>query len=310
MMDMLFVRDYSVFQGGHLKVLAYLNHTLASGVVRPRLFLTPRSRAIAGNIFKAFEGEIVDEIGPSTAYFIAGEDWFILDAAGISTHSAPAINLIQGFRYADPKHPLFATLSRPALRICVSDALAADVRPHANGEVHVVKMGIETDAAEPHPGAHTVDVAIAGLKAPALARELAERVAFGLSVDPIVEPIPRRTFLERIARARVSVCLPIAREGFFLPPLEAMALGSAVVTADCFGNRGYCRDGYNCLVVPPDVDALSSAVLALGSDAALRARLVAGGYETAAGHSMEQERLAYHRLLGAYLAGQSWKSPV
>lgn len=73
------------------------------------------------------------------------------------------------------------------------------------------------------------------------------------------------------------------REGFGLPPLEAMASGCAVVTTDCGGVTDFARDGENCLVVPPgDPQALASAVERLVGDAALRGRLAAAGVDTAA----------------------------
>jgi glycosyltransferase involved in cell wall biosynthesis len=40
-------------------------------------------------------------------------------------------------------------------------------------------------------------------------------------------------------------------ESFSMPPLEAMACGTAVVTTDCGGNREYTKNGENCLIVPP-----------------------------------------------------------
>ncbi|KJS03924.1 MAG: glycosyltransferase [Peptococcaceae bacterium BRH_c4a] len=53
-------------------------------------------------------------------------------------------------------------------------------------------------------------------------------------------------------------------ESFGLPPLEAMACGTAVVTTDCGGNRDYTRNGKNCVVVPPsDINALTESMYRL-----------------------------------------------
>jgi glycosyltransferase involved in cell wall biosynthesis len=73
------------------------------------------------------------------------------------------------------------------------------------------------------------------------------------------------------------------REGFGLPPLEAMASGCAVVTTDCGGVSDFTRDGENCLMVAPgDSRALAAAIERLVGDAPLRARLSAEGVRTAA----------------------------
>jgi glycosyltransferase involved in cell wall biosynthesis len=72
------------------------------------------------------------------------------------------------------------------------------------------------------------------------------------------------------------------REGFGLPPLEAMACGTAVVTTDCGGNRDYAVNGYNTLIVPPgDPKAVAEATLKILRDNELRERLVKNGMETA-----------------------------
>jgi GT2 family glycosyltransferase/glycosyltransferase involved in cell wall biosynthesis len=47
-------------------------------------------------------------------------------------------------------------------------------------------------------------------------------------------------------------------EGFCLPPLEAMAAGAAVVCTDAHGNRDFCRDGDNCLMVEPRAASVSA----------------------------------------------------
>lgn len=71
-------------------------------------------------------------------------------------------------------------------------------------------------------------------------------------------------------------------ESFGLPPLEAMACGTPVVTTDCKGNRDYARDGYNCLIVHPgDPKAVADAVIKVLLDDKLREKLIKGGLKTA-----------------------------
>lgn len=70
-------------------------------------------------------------------------------------------------------------------------------------------------------------------------------------------------------------------EAFGLPPLEAMACGTAVVTTDCGGMRDYARHGENCLIVPPsDVGELTSAIYRLLSNDQERERLAMAGYHS------------------------------
>ncbi|MGC8543624.1 MAG: glycosyltransferase family 4 protein, partial [Vulcanisaeta sp.] len=72
------------------------------------------------------------------------------------------------------------------------------------------------------------------------------------------------------------------KESFGLPPLEAMASGTAVITTDCGGDRDYAVNGYNSLVVPPgDPSAVANATIRVLKDGKLKERLVEGGLETA-----------------------------
>jgi len=73
------------------------------------------------------------------------------------------------------------------------------------------------------------------------------------------------------------------REGFGLPPLEAMACGAPVVLTDSGGVREYARHGENCLMVPPrDPGALANAMARVLTDATLAERLRRNGPPTAA----------------------------
>ncbi len=91
--------------------------------------------------------------------------------------------------------------------------------------------------------------------------------------------------------ATCGVFLQTSRhEGFCLPVLEAMSAGAPVVCTDADGNRDFCVDGENCLMPEADPRAVRRALERVLADDALRARLIAGGHETA-------ERYAWPRKL-------------
>lgn len=72
-------------------------------------------------------------------------------------------------------------------------------------------------------------------------------------------------------------------EGFSLPIIEAMAAGCPVITTDSHGNRGFCHDDVNCLIVDQDNDVqLAEAMQKLLSDKALQDKLRKEGLKTAA----------------------------
>ena len=301
-MEMLFIRDFAGFTGGHLKVLHYLEHTARSTIAVPVLYQTPQSRKMFGNIFNQFGGRMVEHLRPFPCYFLAGEDWFMLDKAGIDPSSAYVINLIQGFRHADPRHPLFHCLRRPALRICVSPAVAQAIRDNANGDVFVIENGVDLQRSDFRPLNHR-RVLVAGYKNASVAEEVAANLRAVANVDLVTEFLPRERFLRKIAEASVCVMLPLPLEGFFLPPLEAMAIGRGVVTPNCGGNLSFCRHGDNCLMPEYSAGPIADAVRSLLEVPLLLSRLVSAGLATAADKSMDAEYAAYRTILARYLQG-------
>jgi GT2 family glycosyltransferase len=70
-------------------------------------------------------------------------------------------------------------------------------------------------------------------------------------------------------------------EGFSLPILEAMAAGCPVICTDAHGNRDFCEDGKNCLMVEhDDVEGLSKAMKKLFKDKELQKKLSSEGLKT------------------------------
>ena len=98
------------------------------------------------------------------------------------------------------------------------------------------------------------------------------------------------------ARALVA---PSLYEGFGLPPLEAMACGTPVVTSNLSALPEVVGDA-GVLVDPRDVDALAVALWRILSDEQLRASLIDKGFKRAAVFSWDkaaQETLSlYHSL--------------
>ena len=84
-----------------------------------------------------------------------------------------------------------------------------------------------------------------------------------------------------------AVVFPVTwDEPWGLVPIEAMAHGVPVVATGRGGSAEYLRDGVNALLHPPnDARSLAGALTRLADDPELRARLRAGGAETAPRHT-------------------------
>jgi glycosyltransferase involved in cell wall biosynthesis len=115
-------------------------------------------------------------------------------------------------------------------------------------------------------------------------------------VEPELTPGAGARYFERPSDARLNELLNEAtvfvstslHEGFALPPLEAMAAGTAVVTTDAHGNRDFCRHDENCLMVGFDATSVAAAIERLLRDPELRERLGTEGRRTAHAYGWER----------------------
>lgn len=294
---MLFHRDFCAYSGGHGKVWDYFNHALAAGW-DARVFFTPDSLRNSHNPWLAVPERIVDRFDTTQAdaLFVGGQDWRALAGATLAPGQR-VFNLVQGMRHVDPHGPLIGYLCKPAIRICVSPPVADAIRATGlvNGPIHEIPAALNMPQIDAGP--RTTDVFIDGSKQTALSRHLADALlAQGRSVRLITHPLPRPEYLAAMATAAIAVMLPLTEEGFYLPALEAMALGCAVVVPDAVGNRAYLVPEQNALVPEASCDALLHAVRRLDLPR-LRESLVEQGLATAERFSLARERMAFHALL-------------
>ena len=302
MRTVLFHRKYRRFHGGHLKVWNYYNHVLTAPGWDARVHFDPDSSWDRTNPWANERDRVVTSLQDvrADALFVAGRDWQRLDRLGLLDRGLPILNLIQHVRHAEEWSIQSRYLARKAIRICVSQEVADAVEAaDSRGPTVVIPNGVDVPrgqeiAADGRP----VDLLIAGLKQPVLARRLAEQLGRGRSVELFTEHVPREAFLAAMGRARVSLFLPNEEEGFYLPALEGMALGTLVVCPDCIGNRSFCLDGVNAFRPDYEAGAVADAAetaLTLPEDA--RAAFLATARKTAENHSLEAERNSFHRVL-------------
>jgi glycosyltransferase involved in cell wall biosynthesis len=299
----LFHRKYRRLHGGHLKVWHYFNHVLAAPGFDARIQFDVGSSWDNGNPWTETPERVValgNGVNPD-ALFVAGRDWQRLDGLGLLDRGIPILNLIQHVRHAADWSIQSAYLGRKAIRLCVSQEVA-DVVETAGGRgtTIVIPNGVDVPTVSPdQPGLRPVDLLIAGLKQPMLAVRAAQRLASsGRSIEVLTEHVPRDEFLDSMRRARVTLFLPNEEEGFYLPALEGMALGTIVVCPDCVGNRSFCIPGVNAFRPAFRFDDIvHDAETALGLEEPAARSLQRGGIETARNHSLDGERERFHQVL-------------
>src|SRR6185436_2556119 len=252
MKTVLFFRRFRGLTGGHLKVWDFFSHVLASGDHTARIVFAPKSVWDEDNPWRNSRQYVVPsrEAVKPDVFFLGAFDWQHLTREECAHSKIPVLNIIAHVRHAWRDDPRFQFLANRAIRICVSrevaDAITAAGPP--NGPVVVIPNAVNVADAPP-AAARDIDLLIAAMKQPSLGTALAKRLARpGRRVEVLDAKLPRTEYLARVARAKTAIYLPNAAEGFYLPPLEGMALGTVAVCPDAIGNREFCEDGVNCLM--------------------------------------------------------------
>jgi hypothetical protein len=297
-----FYRHFNHFRGGHLKVWNYFCHTKGSMGFRPTIHFAPGSALDVSNPWISAGEHIEEKWEPCKvdALFLGGLDWVDVP----EDCATPVINLIQGVRHGDPDDPRHPFLSRRAIRICVCKEveIAIMATGKVNGPVITIPAGLDFDEFPEASCERDIPLLIAGTKDPELARKLSVKLA-EMKVPHIclANSLPRRDFLSLLGRASVTIFLPLAKEGFYLPALEGMAMGTLVVCPDCVGNRGFCLNEINCL--RPDYNM--GSIVASCRDALERMSngsaesILSAAFHQVHQHSIEEESRLFLRVLSA-----------
>jgi glycosyltransferase involved in cell wall biosynthesis len=299
----LFHRKYRRFHGGHLKVWHYFNHVLAAPGFDARVHFDVNSAWDESNPWTETPDRVIDSVDGVNpdVLFVAGRDWQRLDEFGLLDRGIPILNFIQHLRHAADWSVQSGYLNRQAIRLCVSQEVAVAVEAAGScGPIVVIPNGMDVPIVDSDvAGARTIDLLIAGLKQPAMAARAAQRLAApDRSIEVLIEHVPRDDFLDLMRRARVTLFLPNEEEGFYLPALEGMALGTIVVCPDCVGNQTFCIPGVNAFRPAFRFDDLMlDAERALTLEGSTAETLRRGAVETARSHSLDAERKRFHQVL-------------
>ena len=309
--NVCFFRTFKRFQGGHLKVWDYYNHVLSSDFV-PYIRFGADSVWDETNPWTALSlTEIADPPDPDIL-FLGGSDWRYVPDKDRDDSPVPVINLVQHVRHADPDHELSKFLRHRAIRICVSQEVADAVAASglARGPVVAIPNGIDIQAIDRPVADRHVDLLVVANKQPDLGRELVQHLHDPASTIRIIDVmLPRDAFLDALREARVTVFLPNPTEGFYLPALEGMAIGTVVVCPDVVGNRSFCVPGVTAF--RPDyaiTDVLDAARSALQLAAEPTAAMLDAARAVALAHDLSVERKRFLEVLGS--AREMWGSGV
>jgi len=299
--SVLFLRDVRSFHGGHLKVRDYFDHVRRSADHHPLISFSPQTVWDHRNPWHDDDLREVDEPSEPDILFLAGRDWARLRPRRGRRPTTPVINLIQHVRHADPGSDHWDFLRNKAIRICVSAEVADAVEAtgRAEGPVLTIPNGTDVEQLRAGPSQdRTIDLLIVANKQPELGHRVADAMGAGRTIRAVDETIPRPDFLDELRRARVTLFLPNEREGFYLPALEGMALGTLVVCPDCIGNRSFCLPGQTAFRPPYREDDIRSATLSaleLSEDA--KRSMLQAASRTAEEHDLTIERTRFYDVM-------------
>jgi len=291
--------------GGHLKVKDYFQHIRSSLHFVPKIFFAPNSSRLARTLWSSDRALVVEEWEPRAAdvWFLAGTDWLAIPEELRIDPPVPVINLIQGARHSEPSDIRYSFLRYPAVRICVSHEVEAGLTSlkFVRGPIYTISNCLDFSGFPlPCPyNERKLDLFIGAFKAPEIGQAIATKfMEQGISICLMTDQVTRKEFLNLLNHSRVALLLPLYKEGFYLPALEAMALETVLVCPDCLGNRSFCIDESNCFRPRYVIEDLIEATRkALSLSVMARADIIRNAQRTSAEHDINIERDSFLRIL-------------
>jgi hypothetical protein len=301
----LFYRDFRGFSGGHLKVWNYFIHVRHAKNYTSKIYFSQETVWDESNPWVEFKDSVqpVWDIEKSHILFLAGLDWLMLSEEQRDAPKRPVINLIQHVRHSYRTDERYAFLHHKAIRICVSKEVktALEETKRCNGPLITIPNGIDTDSLPSPLGEHdkAYDILIAGLKQPELTNKLREALeSTGKIIKSLTRNLLRDDYLNEINNAKITIFLPHEQEGFYLPALEGMALGTLVICPDCVGNRSFCLHKQNCFRPQYRFEDLINSVYGAFSIAPENKHaMLTNARRTVSGHDLMKERNTFLKLL-------------
>jgi hypothetical protein len=309
--NVLFYRNFPVLTGGHLKVWDYFNHVKLISGYSSSIYFSASSRwdKAADNPWLPVRSQCLNEWNPKACdiLFIEGLDWYVVPVSLREHPNNPVINLIQHVRHSFPDNERYPFLRYPAIRICVSAEVAEAIQATGivNGPVYTIPNGIDFSTLPKilEQGQRTYDLVICGLKNLPVAHALDKYIRAeypDLKIKTLDSFIERAQFISILSQARTAIFLPnpTEGEGFYLPALECMALGTLAICPDSMGNRVFCMAGKTCLQPDYTIESFLHCFRQSQSFSENdRAILCQTAYQTAQIYNLEQERRAFAIIL-------------
>ncbi|MGD0980781.1 MAG: glycosyltransferase family 4 protein, partial [Solirubrobacteraceae bacterium] len=323
--QIIYVTESTVVGGGHRDVFEHLNRLAARGhnVALYTLDSSPDWFELRVPV-RSFSGydELVGELEPLAAIKVAtwwntaAPVWLAGVRNGIRAYLVQDIETSYYPHHERVRAAVLASYQHEFAYVTIS-GWNRDRLADLGLSAELVAPGVDLEMFRPRPGVRRREDSLLALGRTlplknfpltlaawhALGAQRPELRLFGIEPELANEPgisYERGPSDDRVAElfCEASVFVQTStHEGFCLPVLEAMACGTPVVCTDADGNRDFCVDGVNCLMVAPRADAVAGAIASLLADVELRERLAQAGLETAARYAWESQVDALERFL-------------